>query len=653
MEVFALPIITFTALADICVAAGVQAGQGGATPQGGIYSGTAVTDDGNGLTYSFDPAAAGVGIHTITYTYTDANGCTDFITDDVEVFALPILTFTALADLCVDAGVQAGQGGATPQGGIYAGTGVIDDGNGLTYSFDPAAAGVGVHTITYTYTDANGCTNSITDDVEVFALPVLTFTALADLCVDAGIQAGQGGATPQGGIYSGTAVTDDGNGLTYSFDPAAAGVGVHTITYTFTDGNGCTNFITDDVEVFALPILSFIALPDICVAAGVQAGQGGATPAGGVYSGTGVTDDGNGLTYSFDPAAAGVGIFTLTYTYTDPNGCTEFITDDVEVYGLPNVEAGPDQVVCEGTSVTLTGSGAVSYVWDNGVTDNVPFTPAVGSVTYTVTGTDSNGCSATDIVNVLVQANPVVSAEDVVICIGEEVILYGQGADYYEWSGGVEDGEPFYPTSSGVYTVTGYYLNGCFSTSSANVTVNPNPFVDFDWLNTDLSTNNPTTEFDNLSIGAVDYVWFFGEGSSYSYEFEPFYTFPNQEGGGYYVTLTGTSEFGCESEITKYIEVGHDYSIYVPNAFTPDANGVNEIFKPILFGFDEFSYTLYVFNRWGELIFESHDMDVGWDGYYAGDAYLCQDGVYTWKIFARVKNTTESKMFVGHVNLLK
>ena len=83
----------------------------------------------------------------------------------------------------------------------------------MTYSFDPAAAGVGTHTITYTYTDPNGCTSSANDDVEVFDLPTLTFTAPADLCVDAGVQAGLGGATPAGGVYSGPGVTDDGNGM--------------------------------------------------------------------------------------------------------------------------------------------------------------------------------------------------------------------------------------------------------------------------------------------------------------------------------------------------------------------------------------------------------------------------------------------------------
>jgi hypothetical protein len=144
-----------------------------------------------------------------------------------------VVSFTAPADLCIDAGVQAGLSGGIPTGGVYSGSGVTDDGNGITYSFDPAAAGVGVHTITYTLAG-----NMASDDVEVFALPAVTFTALADLCIDAGVQAGLGGGTPTGGVYSGSGVTDDGNGITYSFDPATAGVGTHTLTYTFTDTNG-------------------------------------------------------------------------------------------------------------------------------------------------------------------------------------------------------------------------------------------------------------------------------------------------------------------------------------------------------------------------------------------------------------------------------
>ena len=340
IHVFDLPIVTFSIPADqdsFCVDAGLQTITNAGAPPGGVYSGPGITDDGNGSSFTFDPAAAGVGFHIVTYTFTDGQGCSNSFDDFIVVFGLPNVSFTAPANLCVDAGIQSAQGGGTPIGGVYSGTGVTDDGNGMTYSFDPATSGVGVHTITYTFTDIEGCVNFATDDVEVYDLPTVTFTALGDLCIDAGIQAAQGGGSPAGGTYSGPGVTDNGNGTDYDFDPMAAGIGVHTITYTYTDGNGCTNIASDDVEVFDLPVVSFTALADLCVDAGVQSAQGGGSPTGGVYSGPGVTDNGNGTDYDFDPAAAGVGVHTITYTYTDGNGCTNSATDDVEVFDLPVV----------------------------------------------------------------------------------------------------------------------------------------------------------------------------------------------------------------------------------------------------------------------------------------------------------------------------
>ena len=409
VDVNPIPIVTFIAPADLCIDAGVQATLGGATPAGGVYSGPGVTDNGNGTDYDFDPASAGVGTHTITYTYTDGNGCTAFDTDDLEVFALPVVTFTAPADLCIDAGVQATLGGATPAGGIYSGPGVTDNGNGTDYDFDPLAAGVGIHTIQYDYTDGNGCTAFDTDDLEVFALPVVTLTAPADLCIDAGVQATLVGATPAGGIYSGAGVTDNGNGTDYDFDPLAAGVGTHTITYTYTDGNGCTAFDTDDLEVLALPNVTFVAPADLCIDAGVQATLVGATPAGGIYSGAGVTDNGNGTDYDFDPASVGVGIHTIQYDYTDGNGCSNSITDDVEVFALPVVVANATTItLCIGDPLTLTGSGASTYAWDNSVTDGTAFNPAATN-NYTVTGTDVNGCINTDNIAVTVDPMPVVN----------------------------------------------------------------------------------------------------------------------------------------------------------------------------------------------------------------------------------------------------
>jgi hypothetical protein len=431
-----LPPVGFTAPADLCIDAGMQAGLGGGTPAGGVYSGPGVTDDGNGMTYRFDPAAAGVSTHTITYTFVNTfTGCSNSASEEVEVFGLPNVSFTAPADLCIDAGVQAGLGGGTPIGGVYSGTGVTDDGNGMTYSFDPAVVGIGIHTITYDFTDGNGCSNSASDDVEVLDLPTVNFTALSDLCVDAGVQIGLGGGTPTDGVYSGPGVTDDGNGMTYSFDPAAAGVGTHSVTYSFTDGNGCSSSASDDVEVFGLPMVAFSALglPDLCVDAGVQAGLSGGAPAGGVYSGPGVTDDGNGMTYSFDPSAAGVGAHVITYTFMDGNSCSDNSNDIVVVFGLPSVAldvALGDVCFNAGVQTGLGGGTPTGGIYSGaGVTDDGngmtftfdPATAGLGAATVTYTFTDGNGCSdsATDNINVTNDVNapmitgtlPVLSAE--------------------------------------------------------------------------------------------------------------------------------------------------------------------------------------------------------------------------------------------------
>lgn len=164
---------------------------------------------------------------------------------------------------------------------------------------------------------------------------------------------------------------------------------------------------------------------------------------------------------------------TMTYSVvgTDSAGCTGSDTITITVNQNPDVSAGPDVNVCEGSFVTLAGQGASSYVWNNGVTDNVPFEPA-NSDTYIVTGTDANGCSKEDTVTVtFITAPDVYAGSDVDICRGEELTLSGSGATTYSWNNGVMNGEPFIANASGVYTVTGADTNGCTATDDVMVTV--------------------------------------------------------------------------------------------------------------------------------------------------------------------------------------
>jgi gliding motility-associated-like protein len=95
---------------------------------------------------------------------------------------------------------------------------------------------------------------------------------------------------------------------------------------------------------------------------------------------------------------------------------------------------------------------------------------------------------------------------------------------------------------------------------------------------------------------------------------------------------------------------------YVPNTFTPDYDNYNQFFTPVFTsGYDPFDYNLYIFNRWGELIFESHNAQIGWDGSYGAnkEIEMVQDGTYTWKLEFKVTKNDERKMFVGHVNVLR
>ncbi|RKN02049.1 T9SS C-terminal target domain-containing protein [Aquimarina sp. BL5] len=503
IEVFDLPTVTFTAPADLCVDAGIQTGLSGGTATGGVYSGTGVTDNSNGMTFSFNPATAGVGIHTITYSFTNANGCANSASDTIEVFDLPTVTFTAPADLCIDAGTQSGLSGGTATGGVYSGTGVMDNGNGMTFSFDPATAGVGIHTITYSFTDANGCDNSASDTIEVFDLPTVTFTAPADLCVDAGIQTGLSGGTATGGVYSGTGVTDNGNGMTFSFDPTTAGVGVHTITYSFTDANGCANSASDTIEVFDVPTVTFTAPADLCIDAGIQTGLSGGTATGGVYSGPGVTDNGNGMTFSFDPATAGVGIHTITYSFTDANGCDNSASDTIEVFDVPTVTftAPADLCIDAGTQSGLSGGTATGGIYSGtGVTDDGngmtfsfdPATADVGVHTITYNFTNANGCanSASDTIEVFdVPTVTFTAPADLCIDAGIQTGLSGGNATGGVYSGtGVTDNSngitfSFDPVTAGVgvHTITYSFTdaNGCDNSASDTIEVFDVPTVTF------------------------------------------------------------------------------------------------------------------------------------------------------------------------------
>ena len=573
--------------------------------------------------------------NTYTVTGTDANGCQN--TDQVVVTVNPLPTVDAGPDQTVCDGEQVtltGTGTAT----TYSWDNGVTDG----IPFTPAA---GTVTYTVTGTDANGCQN--TDQVVVTVNPLPTVNAGPDQAICDGEQ---------------VTLTGSGTATSYAWDngvtngvPFTPTVGTVTYTVTGTDANGCQN--TDQVVVTVNPPPTVDAGPDQAVCDGEQVTLTGSGTATSYTWDNGVSDG-----VPFTPA---VGTVTYTVTGTDASGCQNTDQVDVTVNPLPNVFAGNDFTACENSQIVLTGSGAVTYTWDNGVIDGQPFPVVAG--TYTVTGTDANGCQNTDQVVVSVENIQVAFTVDVEPCEPYNAVFTNNSSTNSSFTSclwQLNNGDSFYGCGTVPYTfdAAGDYdvtltvttANGCTASETYTdyVSLQPGPIASFEPTNLTVTTLDSEIQFNNTSINADSYWWDFGDGNT-STLVNPNHEFPNNEPGNYEVMLVAISALGCSDTTVSIVTVEEELIFYVPNSFTPDADEYNQIFKPVFTsGYDPYNYTLYIYNRWGELIFESHDPNIGWDGTYAGE-YIVQDGTYVWKIEFKTTISDERKVVVGHVNVLK
>jgi gliding motility-associated-like protein len=551
------------------------------TPSGGIYSGAGIA---GGV---FDPASAGSGTQMATYAYTDVNSCTSIVSQNITVYASPVVNFSPVADFCEDNAPYVLTEG-TPAGGIYSGTGI----SGST--FDPSAAGTGSHTITYTYTDANSCTNPANQILTVNALPAMNFPPMSAVCLSLAPFT-LNGATPAGGTYSGPGIS---GGI---FDPKIAGVGTHTITYTYTDGvTLCTNQTQQNLTVYNTPTITANAnATSLCDGESLTLnGAGGLS-----Y----IWDNGATDGVAFIPA---IGSVTYTVTGSDANGCQGTDQIIVTVYGLPIVDAGIDQTICEGNTITLSGSGATSYAWDNGVADGIAFTPA-STLNYTVTGTDGNNCQNSDVVTVTVDPMPVLTiSPDQVFCVGDTITLNAGGAVSYSWNSGasVLASYTVYPTSTTTVQVTG--TSGvCSAQENIVLTLDDPALIS---AGTDALVCLGFVTYLQAS-GGVNYTWngpgvvnITGATHGFIVDTTAYYYLTAETANGCIymdsVLITGNTDPACTIEPLT--------------TFSPNGDAVNESWS--IQGFEAFPENhVTVLNRWGDVVFDELNYDnetVIWNG---------------------------------------
>jgi gliding motility-associated-like protein len=193
---------------------------------------------------------------------------------------------------------------------------------------------------------------------------------------------------------------------------------------------------------------------------------------------------------------------------------------------------------------------------------------------------------------------------------------------------------------------------GCKDTANAvdYIHVYHNPIADFDFQPKNADIIHSNIKFENLSLHANAYDWAFGNFET-SPHFEPSIDFP-AIAGEHIVRLIATTLNGCSDTTVKKVFLEDRLIFYVPNTFTPDLNALNEVFSPVFYsGFDPYHYKLLVFNRWGEILFESNNASVGWKGTYNGD--IVQSGTYTWKINYKMSDSAETQIAIGHVNVIR
>ncbi len=184
------------------------------------------------------------------------------------------------------------------------------------------------------------------------------------------------------------------------------------------------------------------------------------------------------------------------------------------------------------------------------------------------------------------------------------------------------------------------------------VQVNPQTIAAFQFDPIEVTTSESVVWFSNTSSDANHYQWSFGS-DGFSQEENPVFEFGTMQ-GVYPVCLIADNGFGCSDTVCDIIRVKNDLLIFVPNSFTPDDDGVNDFFYPILNGIDENDYLFSVFDRHGNILFETNDVDDKWNGSYRDELdYYAADAWFTWKLVVKELGSTEKKEYLGTVLVVR
>jgi gliding motility-associated-like protein len=633
------------------------------SPNASICSGASANLTASGASnYSWSPptglsASTGANVSaspasTTTYTVTGTTGtCSNTATVTVTVTPLA-LTLSPNATICNGASTTLTAGGATSYS--WSPPSGLSSTSGASVTASPAT------TTTYTVSGTSGsCSSSLSVTVTVTPITV-TVTPNTSICDGAS-----------------TTLTAGGNATNYTWSPStglssSSGTSVTanpttTTTYTVTGTNGaCSNTASMTLTVNPVPNVIASNNGPLCEGSMMQL-QANSLP-GTSYNWSGP----NGFTASTQngsiPATLSAGgMYTVTTTL---NGCTSSTTTNVVVNSTQMPVIYPAGPFCEAATNSYLSADIPGGTWSGAGIVNATsgeFSPqqaGAGShpISYTVTG----GCSTPGTTTILVNPMPVVqistpnssscapfttSLADISSPASSSVTWdFGDGSATSNQLNSVS--HEFNAPGCYEVTLTSTSAAGCSSSTSFPnfICVLPNAVASFSVNNPVHGLMNPEFHTFNTSSNASIYSWDFGDGDE-SNLFNPSHTY-TEDAGSYVITLIANNAGNCPDTARLTVTIQEELIYYVPNTFTPDGDEFNNVFSPVFTsGFDPHNYTMTIYNRWGETLFESNDTKYGWDGTYNGET--CKSGIYTWTIRFKSSESDKKITKTGHIQLLK
>lgn len=449
--------------------------------------------------------------------------------------------------------------------------------------------------------------------------------------------------------------------------------------YSFTglSSNGAPCNITAAFSATTCATSQAFTAPAACVLCPVVAGNDGpvcinqtvnltaTTIAGASYSWTGP----NGFTStSQNPTisnltSAKAGNYSVSINTSTPSPCNSSSSTLVVLSPDPVVTVN-SPTTC-GSPAILTASGATSYLWStSAATASITVPPTAAS--YTVTGT-TNGCKGSAVSNVTTSAPPLVnfSADTLQGCnplsVNFTANTTGNTGATYTWnygdnSAGTGTNPSHLYTSSGCKTVilTVSLSSSCAVSDTVPCMINvySKPDVDFIISPSEIDILNPTATFFNNSTNSTAWLWDFGDASSFSTLENPTHIY--NATGNYPVTLFSTNAAGCADSITYYILVNDIITLFIPNAFSPNGDDVNDIFYVYSYGMDPDYYEFSIFDRWGNRIFKTKEIGEGWNGAINNQGEIVERDVYVYHLnYKGLGKINKKKTVIGPVTVVK